>query len=77
MGKCYDCRYYRMYDKQCGYSGYSAYPDKDCSCGEFQRDNVQCCGNCKYYRVDSKCCIKSGNSKFQYDRCGIGEYSKG
>ncbi len=77
MGKCYDCRYFRIADRKCGYSGYEAYPDKDCGSGEFQRDSVQCCGNCRYYRVEARCCTQSGNSKYPYDRCGIGKYSRG
>lgn len=77
MGKCYECRYYRIGEKKCGYSGYPSYPDKDCSNGEIQRDSVQCCGNCKYYHVDSKRCIQNGNTKYPYDRCAIGEYSRG
>lgn len=77
MGKCYSCRYFRLADRKCGYSGYTVYPDKDCSSGEFQGDSVQCCGNCRYYRVDSRCCAQNGSSKYPYDRCGIGEYSRG
>lgn len=77
MGKCYECKYYRITERKCGYKGYSTYPDKECSAAEFQRgDGSNHCGTCKYYRVESKLCTQSGQSKYPYDSCGTYKYSR-
>lgn len=76
MGKCYECKYYRIADRKCRYKGYSVYPDKECVAAEFQRDRVECCGNCKYFRVESKVCVQNGKSKYPYDRCDTYKYSR-
>lgn len=71
MPKCYECRYYRMSERKCGYKGYSSFPDKNCDAGEFQRGGDECCGNCAYFSVEARRCAQNGSSKYPYERCDI------
>lgn len=75
MSKCYECRYYRIGERRCGYTGYAHSPDDSCGSGEFNTYDVRCCGNCRYYRLETKTCTQSGSGKYPYDRCGIGKHS--
>lgn len=71
MSKCYNCRYFRISEKKCGYSGYSRSENDDCVNAEYKYYGDKCCGNCKYYRVNDKICSKTGNKHDQWESCGI------
>ncbi len=74
MSKCHECRYYRIGERKCGYSGYSHSPDDSCGNGEYKPYDTKCCGNCAYYRVSDKVCTQSALRKYPYDQCGIGKH---
>ncbi len=76
MSQCYDCRYFRVGEKKCGYSGYSRSATSECGIAEHKSDNRRCCGNCRYYRVDEKRCAQNGNRHDPWDECGCYEYSR-
>ena len=76
MAKCYECRYFRVGERKCAFSGYSKSPSEDCSrVGDFEPHIKKCCGNCKYFRTQEKRCVNNGNTYEMWHECGIGEYS--
>ena len=76
MAKCYQCRYFRIGEQKCAFSGYTKSPSDECTRGfDFEPNIKKCCGNCRYFRTQEKRCTKSGNTYEMYHECGIYEYS--
>lgn len=76
MSKCYSCKYYRIRESKCGYDGYSAYPEKECSTYKYEYDSGDCCGNCVYFSPEARRCIQNGSTKYYHERCDTYKHSR-